>query len=331
MIVIIAYLLYGIYEADFWLRQEGDFFQTLGLPHDADDKRIKSRFRRLYVSQPWAANTPCSTDAHTSFYRAAVYHPDKLATDDPAALASAEMTFHALKTAQDTLSDPVKRFAYERFGKASLTWQHCVTIRDYLSRGLQQIQAPMYVGTGAFLIILSFTSYLSAGRFWRYAFFLALMVLEAHTVTRPYHTPILAKALNPALEKLARHPPLLPFQLLTLARKVIFTLFMAFSQLSGLFPTKTEMIQHTVTPSPHEMQQLMRLEQAAKGSDAEATRLLGLDMSPFVGDEVGTKELRGRVRDWLVNNAIRADPEVRDAMGRALKRRRVGAPAGARN
>ena len=56
-----------------------------------------------------------------------------------------------------------------------------------------------------------------------------------------------------------------------------------------------------------------------------------MDMAPFVGDEPGTNELRGRIRDWLVNNTIRADPEVRDAMGRALGRRRAGAPHGAKN
>ena len=68
----------------------------------------------------------------------------------------------------------------------------------------------------------------------------------------------------------------------------------------------------------------------AKGSDMETVRLLSLEMSPFAGDEGMVKELRGRVRDWLVTNTIRADPEVRDAVGRALGRRRVGAPPGAR-
>ena len=75
----------------------------------------------------------------------------------------------------------------------------------------------------------------------------------------------------------------------------------------------------------------MRLEQIAKGSEIEAGRLLALEMTPFVGDEGVAKELRGRIREWLVQNTIRADPLVRDAMGRALGRRRVGAPPGARS
>lgn len=64
-------------------------------------------------------------------------------------------------------------------------------------------------------------------------------------------------------------------------------------------------------------------------NESEARRLLAMDMAPFAGDESGTKELRGRVREWLVNNTIRSDPEVRDAMGRAVAKRRTGAPPGA--
>ena len=47
--VIVIYLLYTIYEADYWIRQEGDFYQYLGVPLDVDEKKVKSRFRRLYV------------------------------------------------------------------------------------------------------------------------------------------------------------------------------------------------------------------------------------------------------------------------------------------
>ena len=49
MTVIVLYLLYTIFEADHWLRQAGDFYQDLGLPPGADEKTIKSRFRRLQV------------------------------------------------------------------------------------------------------------------------------------------------------------------------------------------------------------------------------------------------------------------------------------------
>ncbi|CAD6589887.1 MAG: hypothetical protein ASARMPRED_004304 [Alectoria sarmentosa] len=307
MTVIIVYLLYTLYEADYILRQSGDFYQDLGLAPDVEEKQIKSRFRRL----------------------AALQHPDKVPADDPIRHAAAESNFVNLKTAQDTLSDSIKRFAYERFGPDMLKYQHCKTIRDYLVAGIQASSLPLYAGSTLMLALLSLTNYLQWGRFWRYLTLAGLFLLEYHTITRPYPSPLLTTVFNPILSRLTVHPPLLPFQLLALARKATFTLFIAFSQLGNLFPQGKP--GPTTTTSPHDLQQLMRLEGIAKASEIESSRLLAMDMAPFAGDEQGTNELRGRVKEWLVNNTIRADPEVRDAMGRALAgRRRSGAPVGAR-
>ena len=307
MTVIIVYLLYTLYEADYTIRQRGDFYQDLGLSPGVEEKQIKSKFRRL----------------------AALQHPDKVPTDDPIRHAAAESNFVNLKTAQDTLSDPVKRFAYERFGPDVLKWQHCKTIRDYLVTGIQRSSLPLYAGSTLTLALLSLTNYLQWGRFWRYLTLAGLFLLEYHTITRPYSSPLLTRFFNPVLRRLTAHPPLLPFQLLALARKATFTLFIAFSQLGNLFPQPAPTA--AVPTSQHDLQQLARLEATAKASEIESSRLLAMDMAPFVGDEQGTKELRARVKEWLVNNTVRADPEVRDAMGRALAgKRRVGAPAGAR-
>ena len=221
----------------------------------------------------------------------------------------------------------MKRFAYDRFGPDMLKWQHCKTIRDYITTGFQNSALPLYAGSVIFLCALSFTSYLQYGKFWRYLTFASLFVLEYHTVTRPYFSPLLTKILNPILGTLTAHAPLLPFQLIILARKATFTSFVALSQLGNLFPQPPSM---TATSSQLDQHQLARLEGISQASQAEASRLLQMDMAPFVGDEPGTKELRGRIREWLVNNTIRSDPEVRDAMGRAIARRRTGAPPSAR-
>lgn len=45
--VILLYLVYTVYEADWQLRNEGDFYSILGVPHDASEKTINSKFRRL--------------------------------------------------------------------------------------------------------------------------------------------------------------------------------------------------------------------------------------------------------------------------------------------
>lgn len=283
--------------------------------------------------------------------RAAIHHPDKAVNAGDT--ITSEAYFVNLKTAQDTLLDPVKRFAYERFGPDMLEWQHCSSVRDYLLAGLQST-APVYIGSIIFLIILSTLGYLQWGRFvgqplipiraspqltskskknqWRYLNLFCLFLLEYHTLTRPYFSPLLTKIINPLLTLTTTHPPLLPFQLLILARKTSITLFIAASQLSGFFqPAPSSSSSSPNSPQKqHELQQLARLEHTVQASEMEATRLLALDMAPFVGDDDAVNELRGRVREWLVTNTIRADPEVRDAMGRALGKRRTGVPAGAK-
>ena len=49
--IILAYLLYTIYEAYQGIQRAGDFYRALGVPHDADDKGIRTRFRKLCVHQ----------------------------------------------------------------------------------------------------------------------------------------------------------------------------------------------------------------------------------------------------------------------------------------
>lgn len=77
-------------------------------------------------------------------------------------------------------------------------------------------------------------------------------------------------------------------------------------------------------------QQLSRLAQVSSSLNAELTRLLGLEGAPFKGREAEQKKLQGSVKHWIVQNTIRNEPEVRDLVGRELRRRREGAPMGAR-
>ena len=45
--VILLYLLYTLYEADWIIRRAGDFYNALGVQLDVGEKELNSRFRRL--------------------------------------------------------------------------------------------------------------------------------------------------------------------------------------------------------------------------------------------------------------------------------------------
>lgn len=300
--VVSAYLLYTIYEADWDIRRAGDFYQDLGIAHGASERDIKSRFRRL----------------------AAIYHPDKVSSSTPLT----DGYFVHLKQAQDILLDPAKRFAYDRFGPDMVAWQHCSSIRDYLVQGLQSI-LPYYGFAAIAMYVLGMLGYLDWGKYWRWLTVVVLCVFELHTVSRPYFPPFAAKLLNPLLSTFTHHPPYLPFQLLQLARKMSITLYIAFSQIGPLLQSP-EQARQQGDQEANLRQQLDRLEMTAKATDLEATRLMGMEMVPFIGDQHALNQVQGQVKEWLVQNTIRNDPEVRDAIGNLLQRRRADAPAGAR-
>ncbi|KAL2115828.1 hypothetical protein VTJ04DRAFT_10083 [Mycothermus thermophilus] len=321
--VVTLYLLYTIYEADYELQRAGTFYTDLGVPLTATDREIKSRFRRL----------------------AALYHPDKAGAagsagpggGGPGAGQSPEEInayFMHLKAAADTLTDPAKRFAYERFGPDILGWQRCVTVRDFVARGAQAL-LPYYAVAALFMYGLGLLGYLDWGRYERWLVLAVVFLFETHTVTRPTFPPVLAKFVNPLMTTLLRRPPYLPFQAVSLARKLSVTIYIAFSQIGPLLGADTSTGQVIVRRKGGDdevalRQGLDRLEQAVKRLDADAARLLETEMAPFMGDEEMRGTVAAKVKEWLVQNTIRSDPMVRDALGRSFAKRRMDAPAGAR-
>ncbi|AYD03293.1 molecular chaperone DnaJ [Neorhizobium sp. NCHU2750] len=71
---------------------KADYYETLGVAKSADEKELKSAFRKMAMK----------------------YHPDKNPGD-----AEAEKKFKELNEAYETLKDPQKRAAYDRYGHAA--------------------------------------------------------------------------------------------------------------------------------------------------------------------------------------------------------------------
>lgn len=255
-----------------------------------------------------------------------MHHPDKAGAAD--AQDSAAFFMH-LKLASDTLQDTAKRFAYERFGPEIGRWQKCVNIKDYVTRGVISGILPHYAVAAASIYVLGLFGYMDFGKYYRWLILVALCVFELRTVSRPDFPPFVT-AVNAVLTRVTTHPPFLPFQVISLARKLTITVYIALSQIGPLVAAQIG----THKPPPEDakalQQSLGRLESLAQQLDGDAVRLLDMEMAPYKGDADATANLRGKMREWLVQNTIRADPMVRDALGTSLRKRRVDAPAGAK-
>ncbi|KFH44768.1 Chaperone protein-like protein [Hapsidospora chrysogenum ATCC 11550] len=312
ILVVAFYLAYTIFEADHDIRAASSYYADLGVSPSATDRDIKSRYRRL----------------------AALHHPDKAGTP-PSDDDSAAAYFMRLKTASETLLNPTRRFAYERFGPDVNAWQRCKTVADFVHRGIVQGILPHYGVATAAMYVLGLFGYMDFGRFYRWLILLVLCVFEVHAVTRPYF-PASVNALNAVVTTVSSHPPYMPFQVITLARKITVTVYIALSQIG---PVLTQHLRGEEKPPSADggdddgkalRQGLDRLEGISRQLGADVARLMEMETAPYKGDGEATSNLQGKIREWLVQNTIRADPMVRDALGTSIGKRRLNAPRGAR-
>lgn len=287
----------------------------MGVPLHATEREVKSRFRRL----------------------AALHHPDKVGGGTGGnGGGDANAYFVHLKTAADTLTDPARRFAYERFGPdAVASWApRCVTVRDFVVRGAQTL-VPYYGVAAVAMYGLGLLGYLDWGRYERWLVLAVLFVFEAHAVTRPDMPAVLDKLVNPLLGRLLGRPPYLQFQAIALARKLSVTIYIAISRIGPLLSADTSSGRVVVSGRGGSEERVLReglerLEMIARGLDEDANRLLKTELAPFAGDEQIRNSMWAKVKEWLVRNTIQSDHKVRDALGRSFAKRRMDAPAGAR-
>lgn len=111
--LVSCYLLYTLLSTYFLqsTKASQNLYSVIGLPRHVVEAEgvgaIKSHWRRL----------------------ARVYHPDKIGK-------AGEPYFITLRSAVETLEDDTKRWAYERFGAESTTWDKLIAKKEYLVRGV---------------------------------------------------------------------------------------------------------------------------------------------------------------------------------------------------
>jgi hypothetical protein len=245
-------------------------------------------------------------------------HPDKVAEPHKAKM---EALYVNMKFARDVLVDPAKRFAYDRFGPSIFTWQNSKTARDFVSVGVMNI-AGFYASSAGALVLLAVAGYLRAAMFWRYLTMAALFVAELYIVSRPTSPWLLANALNPFLTMTGLRLPYLPFQLISLLRKLTLTFFIALSQLDPLLRDPQK--QNLEETGPAIMaQRLNHINVLTNAAEAELGRLLSMELMPFVGEPSSANVLRSSLKEWLVQNTVRNDPAVKAAAAKVLEEKRV--------
>ncbi|SPO27742.1 uncharacterized protein UTRI_04218_B [Ustilago trichophora] len=160
--VILGTLFYQLYVSI--STASPNYYQLLALPLDVDSEGVKRSFRAL----------------------ARKYHPDKVGP-------LGEEFFILLRRSHDILSDPAKRFAYDRFGPSIAEWKDCESPRDFMRRGLLGLVAFYTINPAMYALF----GYLNGSRsngisFWRLSGLFALLAAELSTIVSPDYPTWLA-------------------------------------------------------------------------------------------------------------------------------------------
>ncbi|KAK9255148.1 hypothetical protein V1507DRAFT_453435 [Lipomyces tetrasporus] len=282
-VVIIGYLIYTTYTSVTGIVGAGNFYSLLGVPIDVDDKSVRRRFRNLSV----------------------LSHPDKGTGSDD--------VFIALKLASETLTSPVRRFAYDRFGMAALSWPEGKSEVEYVMRGIQA-SVPQYVFSFVVMVVLSLFRQSAFGSYWRYVALFAEFLIELHLITR-----------TGIQEFVAMYSPY-PFtirELIDLSRSLLITLSIAAAQLGPvLCPDPPEPSIKLIREQQDVMKTMIaRLAKVTDVISTEATSAFMAQTRPFLGLQPtmvvgGEPYFKERLQQHLVDLKLRSRPEVQDALKR---------------
>ncbi|CCG83884.1 protein of unknown function [Taphrina deformans PYCC 5710] len=258
VVVVLSYLAYTLYSA--FLSIEPNYYNYLLVPIDVEEKQLRRAFRRVST----------------------LHHPDK---------GGDEALFTSLRAMYDTLSNPITRFAYDRFGPQASTWPRATLLSDQLYRGLMS-SVPFYVGSAFFISVLGYVQN-SQAIYWRMFTLLTLACVNFMIVTSSRILPICRILL----------PRMVQFQQTSLLQSVCVTILIAISQVGPmLFPPQQNSLSNEAV--------LTDMAVLAKLCNAEASQALQMNHLPFPRGNTKTAELYQKTAEWMVQARIDQDPEV---------------------
>lgn len=279
--LIVAYLIWSIYQAYFTVRISSDPFENgmgiyslLGVSPVVDGKTLKAIFRRLTIK----------------------YHPDKVGSSTSS--KAAEDMWITLKTGFDIIENPVLRYGYDRLGTTVIDMLRNAgddiskaglgTVREVVLKGVKS--ATIYYGLSLLAAeVVAFFKISTIGRMWKLFIMICGLTAELWIMTRSMRSDGMLFL------------GLLPFQLIKLIRKVSIIVLLGINQLGPQFEVKPNV-------SQYEMTRLVKLvEQVSK----EVEQAVVIERAPFLNQ---LPQLRKELVNTIVENTISNDLEVEDAI-----------------
>ncbi|WVQ70933.1 hypothetical protein IAR50_000458 [Cryptococcus sp. DSM 104548] len=256
------------------LGSEG-WYELLGVTKDADDDELKKAFRLI----------------------ARQHHPDR-------AGPGSDDFFIAARKAYETLSDPVKRYAYDRFGPQSIEWK-AASVREYIYMGLQG-SLGFYVVSGIIMFALAVVGKARAGSYWVHTLFASLLAIEFSLILSPaLHSPsALVTFLIP--RQFLLKPQFLQIALL---HRLFTALSITISQLAGVWSDNS-----SLTKAREEQEWQLVTDRLIRLNE-QALEEFHADIIPLMS-QGNPNQMAGLIQDSMENvlydRVLQSHPQIRE-------------------
>ena len=242
VIVIGVYLFYCIFSSIYMMPP--NYYHDFGVSTTTCDKSLKAQFRKYSL----------------------MYHPDRKPGPE------AEGQFMRLRKIYESLTNPVLREAYNKFG-STMTCNGCILFKDFLWNGLMQFIG-FYGGIAVVIIVLNIVGNGQFGTYWRFLAFFSMLCLEASMLILPYDPIPWFLPNSTVAEKIS------------VIRQSITYVFMAITQFGPiLFPKETAELRDS----------LRKVEKQALIHEAESIKYFENQLKPFIEDKENFDLLKGEI------------------------------------
>ncbi|WWD09421.1 hypothetical protein V865_007545 [Kwoniella europaea PYCC6329] len=278
--VICTYLAYTFYTGETSQNIREDFYALLGVNKDVDEDGLKKAYRTL----------------------SRLYHPDRAGSGN-------DEVFILIRGAYETLSDPVKRYAYDRFGPQILDWKSS-SIREHIITGLNH-SIGFYVVSGGIMLLLSLLGKARDGSYWRHTLFIFLLISELTLILSPTSS---IPFLNPLPQLVKYLFPILSapqFIQITFLHRLFTTLSIAINQLTSVW-----------CPSlPSEQEEMTKVLGMLRQLEMESVTAFQSEVVPLMssGDpKIVEGLIQSTMEDILVDRSISSHPLIHQAYQSSL-------------
>ncbi|KDQ20185.1 hypothetical protein BOTBODRAFT_170188 [Botryobasidium botryosum FD-172 SS1] len=273
-LVIASYLLYTIFAA---IRTAPlSLYEILGCAPGATEGELKQAFRSFAKKN----------------------HPDHVGPQG-------ERAFMVVRDAFEALKNPVKRFAYDRFGPGALEWTS-ITYREYIHQGIMS-SLGFYVSTAVFTLGFSFLGKDHSQTFLRFLLLATLSALELALTVDAETTPSIP-LLNFFL------PRRMPYQHVSFLRQCCFSISIAMYRIAPvLFPTPPVQALFSQLTAEEVVQafapRIDQLQNLSNYAAAESCRMLQMELTALRGTRPAPPQLvhqitTPRVQDFPVSDDL---------------------------